>query len=150
DPVPVAGGHRVDVFLALERASARRRSCVLYRPLGRLPRHGSPAAGRMITGILLAAGAGTRFGGRKLLHPLPDGVPVGIAALRNLASAVASVVVVVRPGDHDLRTLLASEGASVVECKDAAQGMGHSLAAGVAESSTADGWVIALGDMPRI
>ena len=104
----------------------------------------------MITGILLAAGAGTRFGGRKLLHPLPDGVPVGLASLRNLTSAVSSVVVVVRPGDDDLRALLASEGACVIECSDAEHGMGHSLAAGVAQSSAADGWVIALGDMPRI
>jgi molybdenum cofactor cytidylyltransferase len=104
----------------------------------------------MITGILLAAGAGTRFGGRKLLHPMPDGVPVGLASLRNLISAVSSVVVVVRPGDDDLRALLASEGALVIECPDAERGMGHSLAAGVAQSSAADGWVIALGDMPRI
>jgi len=104
----------------------------------------------MITGILLAAGAGTRFGGRKLLHPLPDGVPVGLASLRNLISAVTHVIVVVRPGDDDLRALLESEGALVIECQDAERGMGHSLAAGVAESSAAEGWVIALGDMPRI
>ena len=37
----------------------------------------------MIVGILLAAGAGTRFGGGKLLHPLPDGVPMGVASVRN-------------------------------------------------------------------
>ena len=104
----------------------------------------------MITGILLAAGAGTRFGGRKLLHPLPDGTPVGLASLRNLIRAVSSVVVVVRPGDEELRALLAAEGAPVVECADAEHGMGHSLAAGVARSPSADGWVIALGDMPRI
>ena len=29
----------------------------------------------MIVGILLAAGAGTRFGGDKLLFPLADGTP---------------------------------------------------------------------------
>jgi molybdenum cofactor cytidylyltransferase len=104
----------------------------------------------MIAGILLAAGAGTRFGGRKLLHPLPDGVPVGLAALRNLTSALFPVVAVVRPGDDELRELLAAEGAEVVECAAAEYGMGHSLAAGVAHASAADGWVIALGDMPSI
>lgn len=104
----------------------------------------------MIAGILLAAGAGTRFGGRKLLHPLPDGVPVGLAALRNLRSALSPVIAVVRPGDHELRELLASEGAEVVECARAEYGMGHSLAAGVAHACGADGWVIALGDMPSI
>ncbi|MHB1290933.1 MAG: NTP transferase domain-containing protein, partial [Sulfuricella sp.] len=38
----------------------------------------------MITGILLAAGAGTRFGGDKLQFPLPDGTPIGVKAARNL------------------------------------------------------------------
>lgn len=104
----------------------------------------------MIAGILLAAGAGTRFGGRKLLHPLPDGIPVGVAALRNLKAALPNAVTVVRPGDDELRDLLAREGVPIVECADAWRGMGHSLAAGVAEASGADGWVIALGDMPRI
>lgn len=104
----------------------------------------------MIAGILLAAGAGTRFGGRKLLHPLPDGVPVGVAALRNLKAAIPNAITVVRPGDHELRDMLASEGLPIIECTEAEHGMGHSLAAGVAEASDADGWVIALGDMPRV
>ena len=34
--------------------------------------------------------------------------------------------------------------------KDAARGMGASLAHGVAQARGADGWVIALADMPRI
>ena len=104
----------------------------------------------MISGILLAAGAGTRFGGRKLLHRLPGGIPVGLAALRNLTSALPSVVAVVRPGDDELRALLESEGIQVVEAARAEHGMGHSLAAGIDATGSADGWVVALGDMPRI
>jgi len=104
----------------------------------------------MIAGVLLAAGAGTRFGGRKLLYPLATGTSVGIAALRNLRSALPHVVAVVRPGDDELRLLLAAEHVSIVECAEAERGMGHSLAAGVAAKSEADGWVIALGDMPHI
>jgi len=104
----------------------------------------------MIAGILLAAGAGTRFGGRKLLYPLASGTPVGVAALRNLQSALPRVVCVVRPGDDELCQLLASERAPVIECAEAYRGMGHSLAAGIAAESGADGWVIALGDMPHI
>lgn len=104
----------------------------------------------MIAGILLAAGAGTRFGGRKLLHPLPSGTPVGVAALRNLRSALPRVVTVVRPGDTELRLRLAKERVSIIECAEADHGMGHSLAAGVAAELGADGWVIALGDMPHV
>jgi len=104
----------------------------------------------MIAGILLAAGAGTRFGGRKLLHPLSGGIAVGVSAVRNLKSALPRVVVVVRPGDEELRLLLARERVAIVECAEAERGMGHSLAAGVAAERDADGWVIALGDMPHI
>jgi molybdenum cofactor cytidylyltransferase len=104
----------------------------------------------MIAGVLLAAGAGTRFGGRKLLHPLPGGTSIGLAALRNLRSALPRVVAVVRPGDDELRQLLARERVPVIECAQACRGMGHSLAAGVAAEIDADGWVIALGDMPHV
>jgi molybdenum cofactor cytidylyltransferase len=103
----------------------------------------------VIAGVLLAAGAGKRFGGGKLLHPL-SGVPVGVAALRNLKAALPHVVAVIRPGDSELRAALAVEGAFVIECADAHLGMGHTLAAGVAHCAQAAGWVIALGDMPRI
>jgi molybdenum cofactor cytidylyltransferase len=104
----------------------------------------------MIVGLLLAAGAGKRFGGRKLLYPLLGGIPVGITALRNLESSVPRLVVVVRPGDQELRELLAGEEVAVVECAEADRGMGHSLAAGVAAVPSADGWVVALGDMPFV
>jgi molybdenum cofactor cytidylyltransferase len=104
----------------------------------------------MIAGILLAAGAGTRFGGGKLLHRLPGGTSIGVAALRNLKSALPRVVAVVRPNDHELRELLEKERVPIIECAQADRGMGHSLAAGVAAEFDADGWVIALGDMPRV
>jgi molybdenum cofactor cytidylyltransferase len=104
----------------------------------------------MIGGILLAAGAGTRFGGRKLLYPLASGTPIGVAALRALQSALPHVVCILRPGDDELRQALAREGARFIECGEAERGMGHSLAAGVAAHPAASGWVIALGDMPCI
>src|SRR5215470_1064786 len=104
----------------------------------------------MIAGVLLAAGAGTRFGGRKLLFPLSGGTPLAVAAVRNLKSAVPRVVAVVRAGDDELKLLLERERVAVIECADADRGMGHSLAAGVGAESRADGWVIALGDMPYI
>jgi molybdenum cofactor cytidylyltransferase len=103
-----------------------------------------------ISGILLAAGAGSRFGGRKLIKPLSDGTPIGVAALRNLRDAIERVIVVIRSGDAEMAARFAREGVPILECRQAAEGMGHSLAAGVAAESSADGWVIALGDMPRV
>ena len=102
----------------------------------------------MITGILLAAGSGSRFGGGKLLHPLPDGTPIGVASLRSLTSALPDVIAVVRSGDDPLRKLLEAEGVRVHICRDAHLGMAHSFVCGIDASRHADGWVIALGDMP--
>ena len=104
----------------------------------------------MIAGVLLAAGAGTRFGGDKLLFRLPGGVPIGVTALRNLKAALPSIVAVVRPEHAGLRQLLEHEGVRVVACAQARLGMGHSLATAVAAEPAAEGWVIALADMPRI
>ena len=103
-----------------------------------------------ISAILLAAGSGSRFGGDKLLHPLADATPIGVQAARNLLAAVPDVVAVVRPGDFPLADLLEQEGCHVTVCQHAARGMGASLAHGVAARRGADGWVIALADMPLI
>jgi molybdenum cofactor cytidylyltransferase len=105
---------------------------------------------REIVGILLAAGAGARFGGDKLLHPLSDGVAIGSHAARNLIAAGLTVVAVVKPGDFPLYDLFEQEGCRVTFCPHAARGMGTSLAHGVESARNAGGWVIALGDMPRI
>lgn len=103
-----------------------------------------------IVGILLAAGAASRFGGGKLLHPLPDGTPIGVASLRSLKAALSDVLAVVREGDDDLRTLLLAEGAQVSVCPDAHEGMSRSLVCGIRASMSATGWVLALGDMPYV
>lgn len=103
-----------------------------------------------ISAILLAAGLGSRFGGDKLLHPLPDGTAIGAAAARNLLASVPDVIAVVRPGDFPLADLLEQEGCRVIVCPHAARGMGASLAHGVAACRGADGWLIALADMPLI
>jgi molybdenum cofactor cytidylyltransferase len=105
---------------------------------------------RPIVAILLAAGAATRFGGAKLLHPLADGVAMAAHAARNLLAAIPEVVAVVREDDVELRELLAREGCLVTPFAHAVRGMGASLAHGVACAREAAGWVIALADMPRI
>lgn len=103
-----------------------------------------------IAAILLAAGAGSRFGGDKLLHPLEDGVAIAAHAARNLRAVLPEVVAVVRWGDFPLYDLLEQEGCRVTMFQGAARGMGASLAHGVAEAREAEGWVIALADMPRV
>lgn len=91
-----------------------------------------------------------RFGSHKLLAALPDGTPVGVAAARALRAVLPEVVAVVRPGDAELAALFVEHGLRIVECAEARQGMGHSLAAGVAATHHADAWLIALADMPAV
>ena len=96
-------------------------------------------ARRGASGILLAAGRGARFGGAKLLAPLPAashgvaaGTPVGAASALHLLAALGDVIAVVRPGDSLLHDALAATGARVIVCPRADEGMGASLACGVA------------------
>jgi molybdenum cofactor cytidylyltransferase len=104
----------------------------------------------VIVGVLLAAGAGNRFGGDKLLARLPDETPIGVRAARALRSGVDSCLAVVRPGDEALARLLEAEGLDVALFPGADDGMGASLAFGVAAAPDADGWIIALADMPFV
>jgi molybdenum cofactor cytidylyltransferase len=107
-----------------------------------------------IVGVLLAAGRGERFGGDKLLAPLPAGpnagVAVGVAACRSLRAALGEVTAVVRPGDAPLVAALVGAGARIVVAARADDGMGASLAAGIAAADGADGFVVALADMPWV
>ncbi len=107
-----------------------------------------------LVGILLAGGSGTRFrasgGDDKLMHPLPDGTPIAVAALRNLIAAVPRVVAVIRPGAEALGEALSREGAEVTVCPEADEGMGRTLAHAVRYAGEAAGYVVALADMPFI
>ncbi len=110
-----------------------------------------------IVGILLAAGAGSRFGGAKLLATLPAaahgvgaGTAIGVAALRHMLAVLPETIAVVRHGDAMLGGEFTREGARVVECRTAYRGMGASLACGVAACADADAWIVGLADMPWI
>ena len=108
-----------------------------------------------IRGIFLAAGSAKRFGSNKLLHALPAGsphagVPIALAAARNFIEALPESIAVLRPRAQKLGKILRDAGCNTVVCKNAAEGMGTSLAAGVGAAADADGWVIALADMPFI
>jgi molybdenum cofactor cytidylyltransferase len=107
-----------------------------------------------IVGLLLAAGSASRFGSDKLQHSLPHGVSMAVQSARHLRSGVSRIVAVVRPGSEPLSQSLKQEGCEVVVCENAAEGMGASLAcaarAAAHLSPPADGYLIALGDMPFV
>ena len=104
-----------------------------------------------VVAILLAAGSATRFGADKLLHPLPHGVPIAVQSARHLKAVFESdVLAVVRPESNALAELLRQEGCEVVRCERAADGMGVSLACGIAAAGAADAYLVALADMPFI
>jgi molybdenum cofactor cytidylyltransferase len=108
----------------------------------------------LATGVLLAAGFGSRFDPQgqhnKLLARMPDGTPVAHESARRLLQVVTRVVAVVRPGSDALARLLNDAGCDVVFAASATRGMGASLAAGIDASDDAAGWIVALADMPRI
>lgn len=105
----------------------------------------------MIRALLLGGGAGARFGGAKLLAAsAQDPVPVGVRAARSLVSGVGGALAVVRAGDAALAEALRGAGCEVLESADSARGLGASIAAAVKASRDADGWLVALADMPLI
>lgn len=108
----------------------------------------------MIGAIVLAAGAGRRFGGAaggKLLAPL-DGKPV-LEHVVELARAapVERVVVALGAGAAEVRAIADLGEAEAVECPDWAEGQAASLRCAVAALGPgADAALVLLGDQPRI
>jgi molybdenum cofactor cytidylyltransferase len=107
-------------------------------------------------GLLLAAGRGARFDAsgkqNKLLAQFMGSTVVEQSAA-NLAAVLQNKIAVIRPDATALRKKLESQGYRVVECPDAASGMGHSLAWGTAEAMKAFDiqiLVVALADMPSV
>ncbi|CAM2150220.1 NTP transferase domain-containing protein [Paraburkholderia tropica] len=108
----------------------------------------------LATGVLLAAGTGSRFDPQglrnKLLEPLPGGACVAHEAAHRLLLVVPKVIAVVRPGAEALAHALNEAGCDVVFAPDAVRGMGASLAAAVEADTEGESWIVALADMPRI
>ena len=103
-----------------------------------------------IVGLLLAAGSAQRFGSDKLLHPLRHGVPIAVQSARHLKKEIPTVVAVLRPRSEKLTDLLKAEGCEVTICENADEGMGASLACAVRAAGAADGYLVALADMPFV
>ena len=104
----------------------------------------------MVAGIVLAAGAGTRFGGRKQLAEL-DGRPLLEYVLRTAADArLDRVVVVLGAGADEVRAGVDLHGAEPLVCERWEEGQSASLACGLAEVDDAEAVVVLLGDQPRV
>jgi molybdenum cofactor cytidylyltransferase len=101
-----------------------------------------------IAAILLAAGKSSRFGANKLMHPV-GGRPIALAAALALKAACPDALAVVAPGSP-LKELLEQAGLATVVCEKAREGMGESLKTAIAATREADGWLVALADMPYI
>ena len=103
-------------------------------------------------GIVLAAGAATRFGAPKQLARL-DGRPLLDHAVRAQldSGAVDPVVVVLGARADEIRAGAALDGAQVVVCDDWEAGMSASLRTGLAALGPApEAVLITLGDQPRV
>jgi nicotine blue oxidoreductase len=103
-------------------------------------------------GLLLAAGAGTRYGGPKALVRDPDGTSWLLRAVHALVPCDGVTVVLGAEAEQVVRLLPPS--VEVVVASDWANGMGASLRAGlaaVAESEVeADAVVVSLVDLPDV
>lgn len=102
--------------------------------------------------IVLAAGSSQRFGGglHKLAQPFGSSTVLGSTVSHAVQSQLPVLVVTTAAQAALVRKQLAARDVLVVPDELAAQGMGHSIAAGVAERSGAPGWLIVPGDMPLI
>ncbi|HZS70119.1 MAG TPA: nucleotidyltransferase family protein [Burkholderiales bacterium] len=101
-----------------------------------------------IVGLLLAAGSATRFGSDKLRHALPHGVPIAVQAARHLRAELPRVLVVVR--NREAEATFRAERCETVVCENAEQGMGASLACAARAAGKAQGYIVALADMPFV
>ena len=100
--------------------------------------------------LVLAAGAGSRFGGGKLMTPWRGGVLIDGALDAACAAPVQSVLVVVG-ADPRVRDHAEAKGLAVIDAPGHALGLSASLKAGIAAlPADASGVLVFLGDMPSV
>jgi molybdenum cofactor cytidylyltransferase len=106
--------------------------------------------------VVVAAGRGSRFGAAspdarsKLEQPFGLSTVLGTTVRNAVQSQLPVVVVTVASLVGCASAHLAQRDIVVVSDGDAARGMGHSIAAGVAERSGAPGWLVLPADMPLV
>lgn len=105
---------------------------------------------RMVSAVVLAAGASTRMGTQKLLLPF-DGEPLLRRAVRQVRAAGFDDVLVVLGSEHEA-TLAALEGLPVRHAINMqfASGMGSSFRTAVEHLADSDAAMFALADQPFV
>jgi molybdenum cofactor cytidylyltransferase len=108
-------------------------------------------SGGGLCGVVLAAGAGRRFGGAKQLAEL-GGRPLLQHAVDTACAAAEldRVVVVLGARAAEVRQALDPGRADVVDCDGWEEGLAASLRRGVEEAGDADWVVVLLGDEPDL
>lgn len=107
-------------------------------------------------GILLAAGFGRRFQATatseqdKLLASLPNEKSILFQSASRLIQALPNSIAVIQPQQIARKAILQALGFNVIESLRAKDGMGYAIADAVQASPDADGWLIALADMPWV
>jgi molybdenum cofactor cytidylyltransferase len=126
---------------------ARRRCATL--PLETLRQSLTPfVAVSIARPVVLAAGAGRRFGGDKMLADV-DGIPLIRHAATAYAELCGQVTVVVSPDDR-LREALVGLPVDIVVNPGADEGIASSIRVAVGHSRSHPALMIALGDEPRV
>lgn len=101
--------------------------------------------------LILAGGAGRRFGGGKLLADLGGAPVIRRVAERVCAGGFAEVIAITGAGSAAIKGALAGADVFVSEAPDWAEGMAASLRRGIAAlSPQAEGVCVFLGDMPLV
>ncbi len=110
---------------------------------------GEPLSG--VSAVVLAAGAGSRFGGGKLLAPLGRRTLIEATLLGLRGAPVDEIIVVVGAEGERLRKVGTSYGARVVENPAWAEGMSASVRTGLyACAPSTRAAVVTLADQPLV
>jgi CTP:molybdopterin cytidylyltransferase MocA len=103
-----------------------------------------------IAGIVLAAGAGSRYGGPKALVRDADGTPWVVRAVEALRAGGCGEVVVVLGAEAAQASALVPGTARIAVAADWAGGLSRSLSAGLDAAAGADAAVIVPVDTPDL
>ena len=100
--------------------------------------------------MLLAGGRSRRFGADKRLSEFLPGRTLLELTLKNISLSQLELMVCLRADDQVLEEKLTSAGINCQRCSNSDQGMGATIAEGVAGVPAWSGVLIALADMPWI